>query len=79
MLTLLVCTPFASVKGMSYGMMVQVQMNNQTAFDRIWRWVLTHMYHAKETDPLHGWSAWHATTAGVPIDQVPKKNPNLTH
>ena len=56
-------------EGMSYGMMVNVQMNNQTAFDRIWRWVLAHMYHGSPADPLHGWSAWHATTAGVPIDE----------
>lgn len=62
---------------MSYGMIVQVQMNNRTAFDRIWRWVLTHMYHAKDTDPLHGWSAWHATTAGVPIDQVGAQGFNI--
>ena len=33
-------------EGMSYGMMVQVQLNNQTMFDQIWRWVLAHMYHA---------------------------------
>ena len=58
-------------EGMSYGMMVQVQMNNQTMFDQLWRWVLRYMYHAEPTDPLHGWSAWHATVEGVPIDEGP--------
>lgn len=58
-------------EGMSYGMMVAVQLNNATLFDRIFRWVLTHMYHGDAADPLHGWSAWHATVEGVPIDQGP--------
>ena len=58
-------------EGMSYGLMVNVQLGNQTAFDRIWRWVLTYMYHSEPTDPLHGWSAWHATIEGVPIDEGP--------
>ena len=58
-------------EGMSYGMMTAVQMNNQTLFDRIWRWTLTYMYHSSPTDPLNGWSAWHCQTNGQRIDQGP--------
>ena len=56
---------------MSYGMMVHVQLNNQTGFDRIWRWVLTYMYHGDASDPLQGWSAWHCNVDGSRIDQGP--------
>jgi oligosaccharide reducing-end xylanase len=58
-------------EGMSYGMMVHVQLNNQTGFDRIWRWVLTYMYHGDASDPLQGWSAWHCNPDGSRIDQGP--------
>jgi oligosaccharide reducing-end xylanase len=58
-------------EGMSYGMMLSVQLGNQTAFDRIWRWVLTYMYHADASDPLQGWSAWHCNVDGSRIDQGP--------
>jgi len=58
-------------EGMSYGMMVQVQMGNQTSFDRIWRWVVTFMLHDDPADSLYGWSAWHCRTDGSRIDQGP--------
>ena len=31
-------------EGMSYGMMVCVQMNRKQEFDRLWKWVRTYMY-----------------------------------
>lgn len=31
-------------EGMSYGMMVCVQMNRKKEFDRLWKWVRTYMY-----------------------------------
>jgi oligosaccharide reducing-end xylanase len=33
----------ARTEGMSYGMMVAVQLDHQTEFDRIWSWVKNHM------------------------------------
>ena len=30
-------------EGMGYGMMIAVQLDHQTEFDRIWKWVKTHM------------------------------------
>jgi endo-1,4-beta-D-glucanase Y len=58
-------------EGMGYGMMVMVQMNNQTGFDMLWKWVKLHMYHGDKTDPLFGWSAWHATTNGTRLANGP--------
>lgn len=52
-------------------MMVAVQMGDNALFDRLWRWVLTFMYHGDASDPLHGWSAWHCDVTGKRIDQGP--------
>jgi oligosaccharide reducing-end xylanase len=45
-------------EGMSYGMMIAVQLNHQTEFDRLWTWVTNHM--AQGTGQI----AWNATTSG---------------
>ena len=58
-------------EGMSYAMMNAVQLGNQTLFDRVWRWVLTFMYHGDASDPLQGWSACHCHVDGSRIDQGP--------
>lgn len=43
-------------EGMSYGMMVCVQMNKKAEFDRLWKWVRTYMY-IKE-GPCKNYFAW---------------------
>jgi oligosaccharide reducing-end xylanase len=58
-------------EGMGYGMMNMLQLDNQTAFDMLWGWVKLHMYHGDTSDPLYGWSAWHAKTDGTRISQGP--------
>ena len=45
-------------EGMSYGMMVAVQLNHQTEFDRLWQFVTKHM--AQGTGQI----AWHVSTSG---------------
>ena len=56
-------------EGMSYGMMIAVQMNRQKEFDRIWKWAKTHMYHA---DGLFaGYFAWHCAYDGRQLDPGP--------
>lgn len=43
-------------EGMSYGMMMAVQLNRKDVFDRLWNWTMAHMYM---TDGLHaGYFAW---------------------
>lgn len=58
-------------EGMGYGMMIMLQMSNQTGFDMIWRWVKLHMYHTDTSDKLFGWSAWHADPNGTRLGQGP--------
>lgn len=43
-------------EGMSYGMMMALQMNRKDIFDRIWKWTRTHMY--LEEGPNAGYFCW---------------------
>ena len=52
-------------EGMSYGMMIAVQLDKRDEFDRIWKWTYTHMRHA--SGPLEGYFAWHCRTDGTQI------------
>ncbi len=50
-------------EGMSYGMMMAVQLNNKEVFDRIWKWTYTNMYM---TEGLHaGYFAWSCNLDGT--------------
>ena len=40
-------------------------------FDMLWSWVKLHMLHTNRSDPLFGWSAWHAYTNGTRISDGP--------
>ncbi len=53
-------------EGMSYGMMIAVQMNRKDVFDRIWKWTKTHMQN--KSGPHKGYFAWHCKTDGTVID-----------
>lgn len=44
-------------EGMSYAMMMCVQLNRKDVFDRLWKWVMTYMY-MDETYPNHGYFGW---------------------
>lgn len=50
-------------EGMSYGMMMCVQMNRQKEFDRIWKWAKTYMY--MEEGENAGYFAWSCLTDGT--------------
>src|SRR5215208_2425098 len=56
-------------EGMSYGMMIAVQLNKEEEFDRLWKWAKTYMYQAD--GPYQGYFAWHCTTAGQQLDANP--------
>lgn len=53
-------------EGISYGMMIAVQMDKQEEFNRIWKWAKTYMYHA-EGDRA-GYFAWQASPDGIKLD-----------
>jgi oligosaccharide reducing-end xylanase len=43
-------------EGLSYGMMIAVQLNKKEVFDRIWRWSKHYLQH--HDGPLEGYFAW---------------------
>ncbi len=53
-------------EGMSYGMMIAVQLNRKAEFDRLWKWAKTYMQHAG--GPHRGYFAWHCRPDGTRID-----------
>ncbi len=56
-------------EGMSYAMMISVQLDKQTEFNRLWKFSKTHMQHA-EGDRL-GYFAWRVRTDGTHMDGNP--------
>ena len=46
----------ARTEGLSYGMMVAVQLNKKDVFDRIWRWSKKYLQH--QSGPREGYFAW---------------------
>ena len=49
-------------EGMSYGMMIAVQLDKKLEFDRIWKWAKTYMY--QQSGSYQGYFAWHCTKEG---------------
>lgn len=56
-------------EGMSYGMMIAVQLDRKEEFDRLWKWAKTYMY--QESGQYEGYFSWHNRTDGTPIDRNP--------
>lgn len=50
-------------EGMSYGMMMAVQMDRQDIFDRIWKWTRTYMYMTSGVNA--GYYAWSCNSDGT--------------
>src|ERR1041385_3189897 len=46
----------ARTEGLSYGMMIAVQLNKKDVFDRIWRWSKKYLQH--QDGPMEGYFAW---------------------
>jgi oligosaccharide reducing-end xylanase len=46
----------ARTEGLSYGMMVAVQLNKKKVFDKIWRWSKKYVQH--QSGPREGYFAW---------------------
>ncbi len=58
-------------EGMSYGMMIAVQLDKKAEFDAIWNWAMTYMYHSSTNSPAYGYFSWSLKTNGVPNDDMP--------
>ena len=56
-------------EGMSYGMMICVQMDKQKEFDCLWKWAKTYMQH--KSGEHEGYFAWQMNTDGTIKDNTP--------
>ena len=50
----------ARTEGLSYGMMIAVQLNKKEVFDKVWRWSKKNMQH--QEGPRKGYFAWSYST-----------------
>lgn len=58
-------------EGMSYGMMIAVQLDRKAEFDALWNWAKTYMYHDSPTHPAKGYFSWSMNSDGTPRDEMP--------
>lgn len=54
----------ARSEGMSYGMMIAVQLNHKREFDALWNWSKTYMQTTDPANPSRGYFAWSMGTDG---------------
>ncbi len=53
-------------EGMSYGMMIAVQLDKKNEFDRLWKWTKTYMQH--QSGARQDYFAWQCKTDGTRLD-----------
>lgn len=58
-------------EGMSYGMMIAVQLDHRQEFDALWNWSRSRMYHTATNHPARGYFIWSVTTNGIANDEMP--------
>ncbi len=58
-------------EGMSYGMMIAVQLDKRAEFDALWNWAKTHMHHDDPASPAYGYFSWSLKPDGTPNDEMP--------
>src|SRR6185437_10834399 len=56
----------ARTEGMSYSMMIAVELNRKHEFDAIWNWAHTYMLITDPKNPSVGYFAWSMNTDGTP-------------
>jgi oligosaccharide reducing-end xylanase len=60
----------ARTEGMSYGMMISVQLNHKAEFDALWNWTKTYMYISDPQHPSYGYFSWSCKTDGTPNEET---------
>lgn len=58
-------------EGMSYGMMIAVQLNKKAEFDALWNWSKTYMYQSTPAHPSYGYFSWSMKVDGTPNSESP--------
>lgn len=61
----------ARTEGMSYGMMIAVELNHQHEFDALWNWAHAYMLITDPQNPSVGYFAWSMNTDGTPRSAGP--------
>jgi oligosaccharide reducing-end xylanase len=56
-------------EGLSYGMMITVQLNRQKEFNQIWKYAKHYLYY--DSGPLRGYFAWHTAFDGRKLSPGP--------
>ena len=56
-------------EGMSYGLMICVQLDKKAEFDKLWKWTKQYMHHSSGN--LDGFFRWQLNTSGTAIDNNP--------
>jgi len=58
-------------EGMSYGMMITVQLDKKAEFDAIWNYAMTYMYISDPAHPSEGYFSWSLKRDGSPNEETP--------
>jgi len=58
-------------EGMSYGMMIAVQLDKKAEFDALWNWSRTYMYHDDPAHPTYGFFSWQIRYDGTAMSELP--------
>ena len=58
-------------EGMSYGMMIAVQLDHKQEFDALWNWARTYMYVGDPASPSFGYYAWSCRADGTHKSDTP--------
>jgi oligosaccharide reducing-end xylanase len=58
-------------EGMSYGMMITVQLDKQKEFDALFAWAKRYMQHTDPSDANYGYFSWHCKPTGEVMDKSP--------
>ena len=58
-------------EGMSYGMMIAVQLDKKAEFDAIWNYAMTYMYISDPAHPSEGYFSWSLRRDGSPNEETP--------
>ncbi len=56
-------------EGLSYGMIIAVQLGKKAEFDAIWNWSKTYLYVSDTNHPSFGFFTWQARTNGARMSQ----------
>jgi len=58
-------------EGMSYGMMIAVQLDKKAEFNALWNWSKTYMYHDDPKHPTYGFFSWQMNYDGTAMSELP--------